>query len=41
MYGKNTTADRQVGNTYSNHLDQLFLMSLLQLYTNYTIQANN
>lgn len=41
MYGKNTTVDRQVGNTYTNHLDQPFLMNLLQLYTSYTIQTND
>lgn len=41
MHGKNTTADRQVGNTYSNNFDQPFLLSLLQLYTTYTIQVNN
>lgn len=41
MHGKNTTADRQVGNTYNNDFDQLFLLSLLQLYTTYTIPVNN
>lgn len=34
------SSDRQVGNTYSNHLDQLFPKSLLQIYINYSVQAN-
>lgn len=34
------SSERQVGNTYSNHLDQLFPKSLLQIYINCSIQAN-
>lgn len=34
------SSEGQVGNTYSNHLDQLVPKSLLQININYSVQAN-